>query len=97
MSRFVLMMSTVFRICKSDQQLVKQYMSLFLSFKEFLKILKSSIASLGYSYELLKPILVFLECNMSLFAYDIDTNTKPYITGSNSSNKSYNGGIYQQN
>lgn len=64
------MMTTLFRICKSDRQLVQQYMALFLSFKEFLKILKSNITSLGNSYELLKPLLVYLECNMAVFAFD---------------------------
>lgn len=86
-------MTTIFRICKLDPQLVTEYMSLFLSFKEFLKILKCNVASLGYSYELLKPLLVYLECNFSVFSENqIWVGTKGTKLSASSG-----GGVWHQN
>ncbi len=56
-------MTVVFKICKTDKKLANEYFSLFISFKELLKIIKTKISLFGNSYELLKPLLVYLDCN----------------------------------
>jgi hypothetical protein len=69
-------MSIVFRICKKERNLIVSYFELLVSFKEIAKIIKSNIFYCGSSFELFKPLLIYLECDMELF-YGRCSHSKP--------------------